>query len=706
MERRAPHRWVRRAAAGAAALVVLGVTAPVPAQAGAPDFAARRRDTPYVPLFSETNNCTENRTVNNLPAADLDTRLGDLTRWFRHFHAEASAQLLLGDACRGTSSTTLAAKLGARGAWTSNYRNGSYVSQATSTQPMNFGEAADIETNAPRSIATFWAGNAKTAGTGDDTLPAARLAQALDASSTTVRVTGSGAQRPAGAPTTWPFVNSRGTGLGAGAHSANTRDFVSWIRLDDELAQIVADPVEAGGVVTLTVRRGIWGTGAASHAASTRVMSPVYIGSTNAAASDGNLAGGPNRNDPNYPLRYGIKIWQPAGHTWIANRIKATFGAGLQGYNAVWLDVSSCNQYNNADAWGQPVFGWDDPLATKLTQARWGVHQKAKLAGLRTALPGVRFTGNNMVTASPCADDLLANAYDGGVLEHWMKDGVGGSPAWAVAMAQNFRIQAGNWPALYWVRWNYDFTGDPARYRRFSYGSLLLAHRPSADRFQYGGPWGMNKPEDLYFWDWGAPTGTPSAVADVKVAGMELYRRDFANGIVVVNPSATTVTYNLGAQYYDVVHPDGSGNPAPVTAVTIPPRDAAFLLSAPAASPPADTQPPDTSVTRPSGWVPANPLRITGTAVDDASGVAGVRVSIRNTGTGQWWHADGTWGAFASYDATLSPVGALDVSWQFAWTAPAGTFAVTAVAYDRSTNPDPTSASATLKVSGSRARFL
>src|SRR5207302_1787614 len=302
---------------------------------------------------------------------------------------EASGQLLLGDACRGASPTTLASKLAARGAWVSNYRNGSYVSQASSSQPLNFGEAADIETRAPLSIGTFWAGNAKPNVIGDDTAGAARLSQTVDAATTTLRVASAAVSRPTGAPTTWPFVNSRGTGLAAGAHSANTHDFVSWVRLDDEIAQIVADPVEAGGVVTLTVRRGIWGTGAASHTAGTRAMSPVYIGSTNAAASDSNLAGGPNRDDTNYPLRYGIKIWQPGGYGWIADRIKVTFGAGLQGYNTVWLDVSSCNQYNNADPYGQPVFGWDDPQSTKLTATTWGAYQKTKLAGLRSALPGV-----------------------------------------------------------------------------------------------------------------------------------------------------------------------------------------------------------------------------------------------------------------------------------------------------------------------------
>src|SRR4051812_43626775 len=152
-------RRIRRAGRSLMGLVLLAVPVmlPMPDANAAVDFSGLRRSTPYVPLFTETGNCNEIKTVNNLTGAELDSRLAQLTSWFRHFHGEASAQLFLGDVCRGASSTTLAAKLAARGAWASNYRNGSYVSQATSSQPMNFSEAADLETAAPTSIATFWA---------------------------------------------------------------------------------------------------------------------------------------------------------------------------------------------------------------------------------------------------------------------------------------------------------------------------------------------------------------------------------------------------------------------------------------------------------------------------------------------------------------------------------------------------------------------
>jgi hypothetical protein len=61
------------------------------------------------------------------------------------------------------------------------------------------------------------------------------------------------------------------------------------------------------------------------------------------------------------------------------------------------------------------------------------------------------------------------------------------------------------------------------------------------------------------------------------VHGTPLYRRDFAHGIVVVNPGSSAVTLRFGRAFYDVTHSAG-GSPAAVRSVTIPGHDAAFLL--------------------------------------------------------------------------------------------------------------------------------
>ena len=680
-----------------------------------PDFETLLKNKPYLRLFTESNDCQATRTANQLTGAQLESRLTELTRWFVHFHSEGSNSWPFGSTCRGTSSTTLAEKLAARGAVVTNYRNGSYVSQANQGQA-NWGEAEMLERQAPLSISTFWPGNSKPYVAGNDGAPGGRLATSLNAGATTVQVTTTASdQRPAGTPATWPFVNSRGAGQDPGAYSTNTHDVVSWLRIDDELMQIVGDPTVTDGVIHVPVLRGLWGTGATSHGANARVLSPVYIGSTAAAASDSGLNGAPSRNQTSATLRYGIKIWQGAGWRFIADRIGATFGAPtLQGYNGIWLDVSSCNQYNNADWHGNPVFQWNDAANAKFTRETWGSAQKAKLAGLRSRYPDVWFAGNSLGNNDSCTWDLLANAYDGAALEHYMKPGDFNFD-WNKQIDQTFRIMAGNWPGLFWARWNYAYTGDVAQYKRFAYGNALLAYRSGADRYQFGGPFNLNQPDELFRWDLGAPQGAPSGPAELKLAGTSLYRRDYANAVVLVNPTANAVTYPLGTTLWDVTTKDANGVPKAVTSVTIGGHDAAFLLksasdgpepapspsSSPAPSPASSPSPapgneaPDTAISAPTvdaQLPPDSPVVVTGTAVDDA-GVAGIEVSIRDTATGDWWR-NGTWGNWQGHAATVDAPGSTGTTWSFTWNPPAtgGAFEVRATATDGANVPDASAA--------------
>jgi hypothetical protein len=671
-----------------------------------PDFDTLLKNRPYLRLFTESNDCQAIRSANQLTGGQLDDRLADLTRWFVHFHSEGSNTWPFGSTCRGTSTTTLAEKLAARGAIVTNYRNGSYVSQATQGQA-NWGEAEMLERQAPLSISTFWPGNSKPYVAGNDGASGGRLVSSLNAGATTVQVTPVASdQRPAGTPTTWPFVSSRGTGQEPGAYSRNTHDVVSWLRIDDELMQIVGEPTVRVGAIEVPVLRGLWGTAATSHAANARVLSPVYIGSTAAAASDSGLNGAPSRNQTSATLRYGIKIWQPTGWRFIADRIGATFGApGLQGYNGIWLDVSSCNQYNNADWHGNPVFQWNDAANAKFTREAWGAAQKTKLAGLRSRYPGVWFAGNSLGTNDACTWDLLANAYDGAALEHYMKPGEF-NVEWNKQIDQTFRIMAGNWPGMFWARWNYAYTGNVAQYKRFAYGNVLLAYRSGADRYQFGGPFGLNQPDELFRWDLGTPQGAPTGPGDLKIAGTNLYRRDYANAVVLVNPTLNAITYQLDTTLWDVTTKDANGLPKAVASVTVGGYDAAFLLKAatdrveptpgaspsasaspsPAPSPTPGNEPPETAISAPTvdaQLPPDSPVVVSGTATDDG-GIGGVEVAIRDTATGDWWRSGGTWGNWQGHAATVDAPGSTGTTWSFTWNPPAGggAFEVRATATD------------------------
>jgi len=102
--------------------------------------------------------------------------------------------------------------------------------------------------------------------------------------------------------------------------------------------------------------------------------------------------------------------------------------------------------------------------------------------------------------------------------------------------------------------------------------------------------------EPEWFPEYGIPIGSPLGGHPANVealwrAGWNVYARTYSNGLVLVNPTATTRTVNLGNTYYRAT-PNGGGEvPAdgdvsawtvtytPVSAVTLQPNRAAVLLS-------------------------------------------------------------------------------------------------------------------------------
>ena len=71
---------------------------------------------------------------------------------------------------------------------------------------------------------------------------------------------------------------------------------------------------------------------------------------------------------------------------------------------------------------------------------------------------------------------------------------------------------------------------------------------------------GLNQPDELFRWDLGPATDHPATLAAVPsqpCAGVDVYRRSFTKGLVLVNPSSTTATCDLGSPVYDVVNKTG-----------------------------------------------------------------------------------------------------------------------------------------------------
>ena len=113
---------------------------------------------------------------------------------------------------------------------------------------------------------------------------------------------------------------------------------------------------------------------------------------------------------------------------------------------------------------------------------------------------------------------------------------------------------------------------------------LVKGNRTYLDYFAGSGPlsWYPEWSVDL-----GAPTTTGTTAADLLQGGV--YRRDFAKGTALVNPSSSPVTVTLGATMKQVV-PSGGGPvdaagttpgsiaTTPVTSVTVPATGAVLLL--------------------------------------------------------------------------------------------------------------------------------
>lgn len=533
---------------------------------------------PYVRLFSQLDG----------PApASPTTAATDTAKYYTHIHGEGSNPTSFAIKNSGFGSALIT-----QGVWASQYRNGSYVSQANGLFDPLFTEANDLEHNAPLAIGYFWPGN----HTNDTSTGGSTLNTTLDATDTTFIVSAP-VSKPYGVPATWPFINSKDSNNNG--YSQSTADYIYWVRIDKEIMQITATPTASGNTINLTVKRGIWGTIAVSHAAGSKVFVPSYIG-----VSEFN--GTPSRNDPNTVLRYTLKFWNPEGYRWQADRILKTLGDGksvaeggkLVQYDTVWLDVSSCNQYNIGDYNANNIQVWDDLNNTRMTAANWGKYQSWKLRGQNNAGGGLRdlvkhanpavtvkFIGNSLLKPSgdTCNETLLSQVYDGGSLEGWLKGD------FAAQMGLSLDIQRNNWPGLYWVRYENGYGGEvpnakPTAHKRFTYGSYLLSYNRAATRPQFGMSWGYTKPDDLFLYNFGSALQPTNTLADTAIAGKSgLYMREYSNGIVVVNAGDNTATYDLPHAMYRISGDNESAvdmTPQPVSgAITVSPKDAVFLMN-------------------------------------------------------------------------------------------------------------------------------
>lgn len=160
----------------------------------------------------------------------------------------------------------------------------------------------------------------------------------------------------------------------------------------------------------------------------------------------------------------------------------------------------------------------------------------------------------------------------------------GGSETWHVTFAGSgdLVMAAGqNYAATFWARASKPRTiGVAAAVSGTNYATGVVSLGTAWQQYQVVLQPKVSCTAKLFFW-LGADDGDvwlDGAHLQAGVSG--IYRRDFANGTILVNPSDQVLTVPLGSAYRKIL---GTVDPAtndgaPVTEVTVPPSDAIFLI--------------------------------------------------------------------------------------------------------------------------------
>jgi hypothetical protein len=442
----------------------------------------------------------------------------------------------------------------------SNYRNGSYIAQ---NSPW---EAAEVESRFPTGISIWNTG--------------CTLVDAVGAEDTRLSVTRFPADkipvRPeirGGRPEHYPFKAS----TAASGHSRTTKEYVAWIRLGDELMRIERIEVLAGRL-EFTVRRGLWQTAPAAHAAGATVFQPVYIGrNMGIDAGDGALGGRPDDPSRQPGIRYGLMTFDPRMHEWLGEKAARIFA---EDYDVCWLDVTVSTWYNNANAFGDDVRPWNLRANQPLTQDDYRGWQQEKNDALLARFPGKRFWINNVKGGVyfenghdryQLSGENGHRAVDGGSMEMYANHR-GNEAAWIQTVAMTLDFVRSRFKGVAWSKGRND-----QDYRRFSYATYLLAYEPGAELYFAIGEGGglLSRPRALFYYDLGQPVQTFKTAAEAESKATKgLYTRDFAQGKILVNPGMEPKSLTLEKDYID------SATGKKVNAITLAGNSAAILLVA------------------------------------------------------------------------------------------------------------------------------
>jgi hypothetical protein len=361
---------------------------------------------------------------------------------------------------------------------------------------------------------------------------------------------------------------SKGPLSASGPEPTSTKEYVTWIRMDDEFMRIDAFDRSTGQIA---VTRGYDGTQTRPHKSGANVFSPVYLGSVN---DTGAWPGGPGKY-----LRYAFDPANPAGTEWRSGEMAETIDRGYDGF---WLDICSASPFNMSDSDGRHVTPWDFRTGMPYDKDAYCLGQQIKVNAIQNSVKTRLGTWPTMIANNMKAQtfepgsggqrlmlvptDVKQRPIDGYCIENYAghfaaraanrtKDGAPEYHALETWRENQIMVMtcAQNGLAAYPMIANAGIKSlmleglGPVRdrFESFAYSSYLIC-------IEKGSPTKLGLPafyqeegrrfakvHPRYGWPIGDPAETvaPEDVDKYRVEGHSTYRRRFDNGIVFVNPS-------------------------------------------------------------------------------------------------------------------------------------------------------------------------
>jgi len=403
----------------------------------------------------------------------------------------------------------------------SNYRNASNVQQNCPH------EAAEVESQFPLGIAVW-----KTPCT---------LMEPLTSDACVVRLRRHGVI-PEGMPAIHPFKTSTTNT----ENSLTKEQYVAWLRIGEEIMRIVAATAK-GDEITLTVVRGIWGTAAASHGQDEAVFQPCYT-------QDSIWAGRPDANAPQVGIRYPLQVNNPTFHQWLGDKCARIFD---EDYDVAWLDISTSNWFAYCDAYGVLVSPWNYEAQGVYDRESFREHQQRKHDALMQRFPRGKFFINNVKWGSYFGEgherlllsgDERHRRVHGGSIENYAFTKA--EEPWRKVVDCSIDFVRSDFWGIAWTKAGkmglesiYD--NRTKIYEQFAYGTFLMAFEPGC-RFLFGrggeGHSIYTPLDQVYYIDLGQPLERFARAEEAAVKEHPgLYRRRFAKGIVLVNPTQNEI---------------------------------------------------------------------------------------------------------------------------------------------------------------------